>query len=793
MTSSIVAHAVPKTATCLHCGNPAEGSTDGFCCTGCKIVYGLLQSEHLDRYYDLRGAKSAPAVAVDPSRRDYKWIEALDQKRKAMGDGIGRVELDLQGMHCSACVWLIEALFRRHDGGASITINPSLGRAQLYVQPSFDVRSFVEDVERFGYLFGPALKEAPKRSNELAIRMGVCIAIAMNAMIFGIASYAGLTEGPTSVLFQRWTIALSLVSLVVGGSLFFKSAWEGVKRGVPNLDLPIALGIALAFAGSLVSIATHRAGGVFIDTIDVFIALMLVGRFLQERVLEKNRLALLANDGVEGLLARREKSGAVATVKCTELTKGDVLVVAPGDLVPVDAKLGDTTASFSLDWINGESRPRRFVEGSTVPAGAFLTGDAAVRVVAQDDFANSPLVDLLRTPATRPSDLAMSTPWWQMITRAYVAIVLFAAAVGFVGWMVLTHDVARSLQVATAVLVVTCPCAFGIATPLGYELVQAGLRRSGLFVRNAGFLDRAEQVRQIVFDKTGTLTMGVPSVEDLRPLRSLPGSERRVLAAMVSASHHPKSVAVERALRALGQPIVAAAGVREIPGRGLVLARNGVEYRVGAPAWVSGNSVCVGDVAFGANGELLADIATTESLRSDAAREISALERDGYEVWMLSGDDSDRTAHTAALVGIEGDHAFGGKSAEGKAAWLAEHERGDVLMIGDGINDSLVVEKAFCSGTPAVDRPFMAARSDFYFVTPGLRVVRLALDAAKKLGSVRRRNLALALFYNTVAITLAYAGLMSPVVCAVFMPATSITTILTTTMSLNSRSSLWRS
>jgi Cu2+-exporting ATPase len=161
-------------------------------------------------------------------------------------------------------------------------------------------------------------------------------------------------------------------------------------------------------------------------------------------------------------------------------------------------------------------------------------------------------------------------------------------------------------------------------------------------------------------------------------------------------------------------------------------------------------------------------------------------------VWLLSGDEPARVAQTARVVGIEDDHAIGGESAAGKAAWVRAHDAHDLLMIGDGINDSLVVESAFSSGTPAIDRPFMAARSDFYFVTPGLRPIRLALEAAKKLGVVRRRNLTLALAYNVLAVSLAYAGLMSPLVCAVFMPASSLTTILATTFALNRGAKLWR-
>ena len=785
-------------SACLHCGLPVEGGAEGgFCCTGCRLVYGLLRSQKLEKYYELRGAVGTPVAEARPERRDTKWLEAIESRRaEAQGD-VARVDLDVQGLHCSACVWLIDTLFARAPGAASIVVNPAVGRANLLVSPAFDLPAFVREVESFGYLFGPALKEPETRASSLVVRMGICIALAMNAMIFAIATYAGLHDGPTFELFQRWTLALSCASVVIGGSVFFRSAWQGLRRGVLHLDLPIALGIALAFGGSLYGYAAHRAGGVFVDTLDVFIALMLVGRFLQERVLERNRLALLANDGVEGLLARREVKGGprggLETVRCTELGAGDRILVAPGDLVPLDAALvAETEASFSLDWINGESRARTFRDGEVVPAGAFLAGPHAVSLVAREDFARSPLLDLLRTPMARDADAAMSAPWWRRVARWYVVAVLTAAALGFVGWIAATHDFARALEVTTAVLIVTCPCAFGIATPLAYDLVQAGLRRAGLFVRSAGFLDRAEQVRQVVFDKTGTVTNGALDVTDVAPLAALDSTFRATLAGMVAVSSHPKSVALQRALAGLEQPLVPARRVEEIAGAGLSLSEGGVEYRVGAPAWVAPGAAASGDVAFGADGRLLACVSTVESLRPDARREVAALRTSGYDVWLLSGDEPARVAQTARVVGIREDRAVGGESAEGKAAWVRAHDANDLLMIGDGINDSLVVGSAFASGTPAIDRPFMAARSDFYFVTPGLRPIRLALSAAKKLGIVRRRNLAMALAYNVLAVSLAYAGLMSPLACAVLMPASSLTTILATTFALNRRSATWR-
>ncbi|MEO9142638.1 MAG: heavy metal translocating P-type ATPase, partial [Polyangiaceae bacterium] len=382
------------------------------------MVHGLLQSEHLERFYDLRGERGPPIPEMRIERRDRKWLEAIEARRDPHSVNASGIELDLQGIHCSACVWLLEKVFSRREGAVRVTINPTLGRARLVVLPSFDLAAWAGEIERFGYIAGPPLKHAPRRSSELALRMGVCIAIAMNAMIFAIAEYAGLTSGATSDLFHHWSIGLSILSVLVGGSVFFRSAWEGVRRGMATLDLPIALGLLLAFVGSLVAYGHARTSGVFFDTLDVFVALMLVGRYLQERALERNRQTLLDHDGVEGLLTRREEAEGPRTVKCTTIAAGDRLVLAPGDLLPVDARLEDSSsASFSLDWINGESRPHRYANGASVPAGAFLAGETSVRLIALDAFERSPLIDLVKTTSPRDLDRPMSTPWWTTVTR----------------------------------------------------------------------------------------------------------------------------------------------------------------------------------------------------------------------------------------------------------------------------------------------------------------------------------------------------------------------------------------
>ncbi|APR76678.1 Type cbb3 cytochrome oxidase biogenesis protein CcoI [Minicystis rosea] len=777
-------------ATCAHCNAElGAGAVSRFCCTGCREVHALLGAENLERYYALRGDRGRPVADTRPELRDRKWIDLIEA-RLATSTALHRIDLDIQGLHCAGCVYLIEELFRREAGGARVIVNPSLGTLELLIRPEFPLRRYVEHIERFGYVLGPALKQRSERGNDLLLRLGICAALAMNSMLFSISIYAGLDDPALLKLFHGITFALSLASVFVGGTVFFRSAWQGIRRGIFHLDLPIALGIVLAFAGSAHSVLTRAGRASYFDTVDVFITLMLLGRFLQERVIDKNRAELLDAAGVDTLLTRRLDGARVDIVPVRAVAGDDVLLVSPGDVVPVAAAVMDEEAEFSLDWINGESAPVRAARGEIVPAGACVAGARAVRLRAAEDFASSSLVRLLRSPTPRAADAARTTPWWSRVTRRYVLLVLTASAFGFAFTMARTGDAGRAIDVVTAILTVTCPCAFGIAVPLAYEIVQARLRRVGLLVRSPGFLDRAIAVRRVVFDKTGTLTTGVLRVEGAEAIAALTGEERSVLYNLAARSTHPKSIAVKRAMG--NEPFDASLTIEEQAGRGLLLRTATHEYRLGDPAWAAPGCTTTGDVVFAEDGVVRAAFTTVEDERPDAREEIAELTRAGFEVWILSGDREARVKAIASRVGVPEARALAGCTPEDKAAWLHAHDRGDTLMLGDGINDSLAVAAAHCSGTPAVDRPFLAARSDFYLVTAGLRPVRLALAASRRLETVVRRDLTGALLYNGLAITLACAGWMSPLVCAVFMPLSSLSILLATTRAL-SEGSTWKS
>ncbi|WIG98924.1 heavy metal translocating P-type ATPase metal-binding domain-containing protein [Myxococcus sp. SDU36] len=786
----------PAPAACLHCGSPVPSGSAArdFCCVGCEAVHGLLVEQGLTRYYQLAQGKTAPAP--EPRKeRAFAWLEPLISRAEAIPGPLCALELDVQGIHCAACVWLMNELFRRHPGGAGLTVDPALGKARmLWRRGAFDVAEFLRDVEGFGYRFGPSRKRPERASLDLPIRLGICAALSMNVMLFSVSFYVGLTpeDGDVFRLFTRLSLWLSSAVVVVGGWPFFRSALQGLRRGVLHLDLPIALGILLVFGMSLAQARGGRGDLAYFDTLNTFVTLMLVGRWLQQRVLERNRRFLLDDDGAEGLFVRREEGARLATVRAAEVADGDVLVIAPGDLVPVDAVLLDSGARVSTDWMTGEPGERAVGQGGALPAGAFNAGREAMRVQAKQAFTDSPLVALLRRAPTLAGGHALHTRFWDRVSRRWVVTVLFVSALGLALWWPAGPD--KALEVAVALLVVTCPCAIGIATPLAYELVQARLRRGGFFIRSTDLLDRLPRVRKVLFDKTGTLTLGRLELVDRAAVAGLAPASRDLAFDLVSRSNHPASRCLAAALLREGARFNPEARVAELAGQGLELNRDGVRWRLGRADWateartvdaprvevlLSGSGLAAGPVLT-RDGVPVAFFQLRESVRPDARREVQALQDEGREVWLISGDSQGRVSEMAAALGIPTQHTLSGQRPEDKAEAVAKLDAADTLYLGDGVNDSLAFERALCAGTPAIDRPVIPGKSDFFLMGEGLSAIREALRWSARLRQVVRRLLVLAVGYNGVAVSVCLAGWMTPLRAAVAMPATSLATVLFT-------------
>lgn len=826
-------------ATCPHCGNtftPVEGRTE-YCCAGCEFVHRLITGQKLDKFYELRRGAAAPVRSVVFQPRDYRWLEGLVRRAESSAAGEATLDLDVQGISCVGCVWLIDRLWRERDGARGIRVNATLGRLHLaWTRGACDVVAAAQELQRFGYVVGPATKMARTESNRLVLRLGLCAAFALNGMLFSLPGYLGMTaDFPFAGLFAVLSFVFASASVVVGGTHFVARAWRSLRRGVLHIDLPIALGILVGYAGSIYAWTQAHGGFTYFDFVSTFTFLMLVGRWTQLAAVERNRHRLLglrqelpdvellgedvdgrscrgdeAERDTDGLVTSAATPGhrAVATKPAIALVTGDRFIVEPGQVVPVAATLLGPAGSLGMDWINGESEARTAAPGQIVGSGAINLSPHALRVEALEAWPASLLARLLST--STPAEWRNHS--LERVIRGYLLTVLVVAGMGGGAWWAATGDVATTLQVVVSVLVVSCPCAIGVTLPLIDELAVATLRRIGVFVRSETLWARLLRVRKVIFDKTGTLTLESLVLRNPEVLLDLEPSAAAALWTLVRGARHPAAACVREAMMAGGGEGTSSttADVREEVGFGLELRDvQGRVWRLGRESWthsvgpdlasapfapdsrVDARSGSTGnptaDLAFACDGVVIARFVTAEEVREDAVDEVARLRARGLEVYILSGDRGEKVAAMARRLGLSDAAAIGAMTPDAKAEWVRTRDAGDTLMIGDGANDSLAFDAATCRGTPAVERGLLENRSDFFFLGRGLAGIGRMLTLTAQRQRAMRHVVGFAIIYNLAAVAFALAGVMSPLLAAVLMPASALASLAIALVSMRGR------
>ncbi len=771
----------PAANACIHCGAPvpAKAADPRFCCAGCQFVYGLLQERGLDGFYQMRDQSPAPPQAsVVFHARDFRWLDGLLLVAETAPGAVAELDLELQGISCAGCVWLVERLFSELPGALSARVDSTAGRVSLrWEKGKCDVAAFARDLQKFGYLLGPGGVRSDPPMRALTRRLGVTAALAMNTMLFSLPRYLGIETGSDLArFFDASCFALATASLLVGGGYFIRRAWRSVRAGYLHIDLPIALGLLVAYAGSTVAWRMDSHDFAYFDFVAVFAFLMLGGRWIQQRAVVANRAQILRLGLQPGPVHRMDADSAGRQVQATDLKRDDIYRIAPGDPVPVRSRLRSGRASIGLSWINGEPEPRLFHEGGILPSGATNLGPGELELEALEPWPDSQLARLLRIEV-RPE---ARNPLAERVIRAYLIVVLLLASAGFFVWWLAGAGLMSGLQVLISVLVVSCPCAAGVALPLADELAVARLRRSGVYVKVADFWQRLARVKKILFDKTGTLTLETLAVANPDAVSALADEERAMLLHLVSESLHPVSACLRETLLAAGvkRPGNLPAA-REETGFGIACVTPPGEWRLGRGEWVNdgAESTTDGDTAFARDGVLLARFRFVEALRPDAAEQIGALSGGGFPVYLLSGDRQEKVDAMTRQLGVPTAHGLGGLSPSDKADWVREHAAEDGLMIGDGANDSLAFDRALVRGTPAVDRGLLEQKADFYFLGRSLTGVGDLFRVARTRRRAARTVFGFALIYNVGAIGAALAGWMNPLVAAIIMPLSSLVSI----------------
>lgn len=766
---------------CKHCGSDIPADADGeFCCSGCAVAYDIVQGAGLSCYYDRRTLDDGTRSLIPESPVTIDYAPYIIEE----SEGLQTIHLIVEGIHCAACVWLIETLLSKEEGVQSARLNMTTRRLTVkWKKGATSIERVIGVVHQLGYRlmpYDPAMLEQKDRQQErfLLLCMSVAGFAAMNVMLFSISIWSGADsmQATTKEMMHWFSALIALPAIAFSVQPFLRSAVQALRHWRMNMDVPISLAVILTAILSLYE-TIIGAPDTYFDSAVMLLFFLLIGRYLDTRTRTKSASAaerLLALQATAASVKRSD--GTLETVPVSSLKTGDIIVVACGERIAADGVVVSGRSSLDTSLITGESLPRNIFKGDEVVAGTLnLEAPLNIRTTALGD--DTVLANIARLVEQAANGKGKYIRIADRAARIYAPAVHLLAAITFVLWLGLGAGMHQAILYAVAVLIVTCPCALALAVPAVQVASGTRLLKSGIILKSATALERLRKIDTVVFDKTGTMTHGSfslvvgPDAEDLR-----------LAGGLAATSKHPLAQALYR--HCPDVPVFE--NVKEFAGQGLEASVDGASVRLGNRAfcqvedgWAAAAPDGMTELWLWKEGSEPQCFLFEDTTRDDARSTVQTFLDNGLEVHLLSGDMPAAVRSIANDVGIEHWHAQ--ITPAGKHDFiegLVKQGR-QVLMVGDGINDAPSLAAAHVGmtiGSAAADISRTAA--DVIVQSESLDHIVKTWLLSKKAWRAIQMNFAFSISYNIVAVPLAMAGLISPLWAAVFMSASSITVML---------------
>ena len=797
--------------SCYHCGQPIPDDVDlsvkiagdsrAMCCFGCQAVAQSIVDNGLQDYYRSRDAlpesprEAKPAILYQLAMFDHADFQKSFVKN--LGENEREASLLLEGITCSACIWLNEQHVGRLPGVTAIDINYATRRARVRWDESrislSDILGAIAAIGYRAYPYDASKNEeiSRKERRDALWRVWVAGFGMMQVMMYAFPVY--IADGEMSADIEslmRWaSLLLTLPVVFYSSAPFFRSAWRDLKLRRVGMDVPVALGIGAAFAASCWA-TLLQSGEVYFDSVTMFVFFLLGGRFLEMTARQK---ALSVTEELAKLLpAFAQKMPGFPTDRSTEqrvvadLCSGDYVLVRAGDIVPADGRVVEGVSCANESLLTGESRPVPKSPGDAVTGGSVNAESPLVVQVEQvgEGTRLSAIINLMERAATeKPRIVEMA----DRVATYFVAVLLVLAVLVAVGWYFV--DPGKALWITVSVLVVTCPCALSLATPIALTVAAGALAKDGLLVTRGHAIETLARATHFVFDKTGTLTAGRMHLVDIGVIGALDREAcLAIAAALEQSSEHPVASALRRAA---GDTSPAAMDVVAEPGQGIEGTISGRRYRIGRASYVmglsqaslpeaavdwleSGDTVVVLADASGA----LAFFRIGDEIRPESKALIAELQHCGKKVLLLTGDAPAVAHRVAQRLGIEEVRA--GVTPQGKHDCVTALQAGGaiVAMVGDGVNDAPVLAQAQVSVAMGGGAQLARTQSDFVLLSENLDHLRHGLRRAVRSLLVIRQNLWWSFAYNFIALPLAITGYVTPWMAGIGMSASSLLVVL---------------
>jgi Cu2+-exporting ATPase len=796
----------PLTQPCAHCGlstrieDPAtfrDASSRVFCCHGCMGAYALIQECGLQDFYALRDQSHSEISPVKSVRREHVLndLEAAGVTVESFADGMCRVQLSVDGLHCAACGWLIEKMQGTVPGLKSARVRFSDATLDMVYDPQ--VTSPAKVAERFGrlgYNLSPFVPEEDSVASDRALRrehwigMAASFFLSANAMWIGISLYAGEASGmaPSHATFLRWMGALlGFVAAIGPGRIFFRSAWASLRAGTPHVDIPVALGLAVGTVGSLAGAASGH-GHVYFDSLSSLVFLLRVGRYIQFRAQYRTGLSVSRLLRAHQTTAVRvDADGTRVALPSHRLRPGDFVEVLPGQSLLADGVIVEGSSTVQTAWITGECWPSPVAIGSEWVGGAQnLQSPLKIRVTASGESSRAGRLNEMVRQAT-----SQRTPLIQLADRIsglFVIGVLVLAGITFCVWSWLISP-AVAIDHTVALLTIACPCALALAAPLVITIAIGRAARENVWIRDGNVLERLAKPGILWFDKTGTLTLGDLDVircnGDTDLLKMAAALESRVdhstaraivaFASQRDPTWHPSHYRIENVVQTYG--------------KGIAGNIDGTPIAIESGSGSSGSICQTVDIL--SHGVRQGTFLLGDRERPDAIGSLRSLVDRGWKIGLLSGDRSqavDALAHRLRSAGLPLESVLSEQTPEQKLATILATRRSfaTTVMVGDGINDAAALAAADVGIAIRGTGENCLKNAPVYIPDNQLDSIVRLIDASRNTVRGIHRCFAASLLYNAVTITLAATGWIHPLVAALFMPLSGITVL---TMALLAR------
>jgi len=759
-----------------------------FCCHGCLTVYQIINAKGLNDYYSIKdqaGAfKRRSPVDIKPGKFLYLDDEDFQAEYSYINsDGLRTMEFYLEGIHCLACLWLIERLpqFQPKVLQSKLDLEKSIATVSISAEAKFSI--VASEFNQLGYRPHPLKRDQDghnlkvKEERQNLLRIGVAAAGTSNIMLYAVSIYAGASDTYANV-FNALTVVFALPVLTYSASPFYKTAWNALKNKTLSIDIPIAIALLVGFGMGLRNLFIGVNENYF-DSLTMLVFLLLLSRYFLKKIQERALAAKDLHYFYQGDVVQRAIANSLdrfEEIHPKFIKREDIIKVATGDFIPVDGRVIKGQSSVNTSLLTGESIPSQIGVDDLVFAGTQNQSNELI-IKALKVNKETRLGEILKGVENGWSSKAPVVELTDRISKYFIVTVFALCAVMF-AYFAFRGEMKLALEHALTLLIVTCPCALALATPLAFTQALSRCADRGIIIKNDAVLQKISNLRTLFVDKTGTITYGKMSVVDFKQLHPSKIDLWDIVYSLESKSRHPIALALSNYAKSKGGKQLETRDFKEQPG-------------LGVSATIQESYFEINNQGLFQDHELIATFALNDIVREDSADALREIHASGLNIRLISGDKEENVTSVAKQINLPVQNAYSQLSPEQKSTILKESKNS--MMVGDGANDAIALSHADVGVAVLGAMDISLRAADVFLATPGLSPIANLIIVSSETMKLIKRNLIISLLYNGLSVAAAFMGLITPLTAAIIMPISSLTVLVSTLIGTKKLRIAWKS